>query len=499
MQALRLVSVVLSTAAIFCCAHSHAQTIDRVDVFRDAAVVTWRTQARPGPCPVARSFHAVMPSDVLVFDEADAPPRGGAQGEEVKWFDTGGEARFEAADKALKSARLELELKRAQLELVEEDLALLRANRKVGGTSESLLVEDLELMVDWMHEEAKDRLFRRVELKAEIEDEEKEYNEMREARDAAAPRSVFRWSVDLPAGASGEVWTQVVEWGGQQRWTPADVLSLNSGASPELTWHRRADVLVDLPWGQGEVSMRFHDADYAGLSERPDARPLILDGAVAYGAPRKSYEAAARTDASTWPGVGWTVERGLNPGAMWRKSISLGDVASPVQVRHHAVPAQHAAVNMRLSIPRPSEPVAAAEQALLMVDGRPVGKVWLTERGDSIVMDAGVARDWTVVRAREAALCSKSVLGGKVKHHRAYRITVTNRSAADGDFVLDEPLPVSRTAEIEVIPESLDGGTLDEASGILRWTFALAAGQSRTVQFSYDLSHGKGQVIPGFE
>lgn len=499
MQALRIIAVVWSAPFLLFSASSSAQTVERVDVFRDAAVVTWKTPATPGSCVVARSFHAAIPADVVVYDTQYISSRGSVQSEEDLWFETGGKTRFTEAEQALESARLELDLKRAQLELVEEDLALLRANRKVGGTSESLLVEDLEQMADWVHEKSKDLLFRRVELTTEIADKEELWNKAREARERAAPRSVFLWSVNLPPGATGELRTQVVEWDGQQQWAPSDVLSLKSGTSPKLTWRRRAEAYLDLPWAKGGVPVRFHDANFAGLSERPDAQPLILSERVTYGTPRKDYSAVAPEPSSSWPGVGWTVDQGLNPGSKWHRSIGLGEVELPVKVQHYAVPAQHPGVNMRLSVPRPSEPVAEADRARFMIDGRPVGEVWLTEKGDSIVIDAGVARDWSVEREREAALCSKAMLGGKVKHHRAYRITVTNRSTFPGELILAEPLPVSRNAEIEVVPESLDGGVLDNASGILRWTLRLKAGESRTVQFAYDLSHGKDQVIPGLE
>ena len=65
--------------------------------------------------------------------------------------------------------------------------------------------------------------------------------------------------------------------------------------------------------------------------------------------------------------------------------------------------------------------------------------------------------------------------------------------------MVEEPLPVSRNAQIEVAPEALDGGVFNEASGIVRWTFSLAAGESKTLAFAYDLSHGKDVPAPDFD
>ena len=78
----------------------------------------------------------------------------------------------------LEGIKLDLSLKSAQLDLVEEDLAMLRANRKVGGTAESVLVEDLEEVSDWMHTMFREALYRRVELRGELTllEEEKKGN-----------------------------------------------------------------------------------------------------------------------------------------------------------------------------------------------------------------------------------------------------------------------------------------------------------------------------------
>ena len=108
------------------------------------------------------------------------------------------EEQWNEVQAELEGRRIDHALKVAQLELVEEDLALLRANRKVGGTAESLLVEDLEEMADWMHEALRDLLFRRVELKAEIEKGSAELDALEQASRDLAPRKGFNWWVDTP-------------------------------------------------------------------------------------------------------------------------------------------------------------------------------------------------------------------------------------------------------------------------------------------------------------
>lgn len=494
---IRMVGPVM--AALTLALPAGAQTLHHVDVFQDAVVATWRAEARSGSCAVAHSFHAHSTVDLFVFDGDAAAQRGGLVAEPVDWYPEGGQEQHAALVTAAEAARLEWALKVAQLELTEEDLALLRANRKVGGTAESLLVEDLQEMADWMHEAIRELLFRRVELQAEVAAAAVALAESEAARDAAAPRTVQRWSVNFPdavGSAGGAVWTQVVERAGGQRWRPADVLLLAPGTAPRLEWSQRAEVTVDLPWSGAPVPMRFHDAVYRGLDGSPDARPELLAMDYAVRAKSAAYEGIRQEPFI--PGVSWPVE-GLSPGADWHRNVSLDRQSLPVQVLYFTVPKQSPTVNMRLSLSRPPAPVAAMDQALLRVGDRPAGRVWITERGDSLDVDAGVVRDWTVEREQQAALCSKAVIGGRIKHHRAYRIIVTNRSAVAGEVLIEEPLPVSRNAEIEVSPDALGGGVLDAPTGIVSWRMTLAAGESRAIQFSYDLSHSKDTPAPRFD
>lgn len=479
---------------------TYAQELEQVDVFRDAVVATWTASADNGGGALARSFHSGSPSDAMVFPSSGEGSWGAVQARRSTWPVQPVNAGATAADTDLHNAQLELALKGAQLALVEEDIALLRANRQVSGTSEALLVEDLAEVADWMHGEMKDLLFRRVELNMEVAEQERLVASLEKKAAAEKPRGAFFWEVSGLEVSNEAVRTQVVEWGGGQQWSPQDMLSLSSASgTPQLTWHQRAMVNLDLPSSGKAVPILVHDAAYGGLQQRPDAEPMPM---LAYGRQLKAEGVSAdrsrsRSD-SEWPGTYWTLTE-MEVGPHWDRNVPLGQESLPAIVRHFSVPKQSAVVNMRIAVPRPSMPVAAAEQALLMIDGRPSGKVWLTESGDSLLIDAGVVRDWTIERKRESALCAKSTLGNRVKHHRAFSITVSNRSNSAGEVVIDEPLPISNRAEIEVAPESLGEGTLDEASGIVRWSLELKAGESRTIQFSYDLSHGRDQRIPDLD
>jgi hypothetical protein len=118
--------------------------------------------------------------------------------------------------------------------------------------------------------------------------------------------------------------------------------------------------------------------------------------------------------------------------------------------------------------------------------------------GDSLRVLTGVDERWSVSRSEESALCSRSSLGGRIRHHRAYAIRITNGSDVDGRVRIVEPLPQSRELEIELNPDNLAGGVIDSVNETVFWMVTLKAGESRTLRFSYDVEHDRDQRIPGF-
>ena len=171
-----------------------AQEVEHVVLYRDAAVVTWRAEAKAGEQVLARSFSPIEESFVTVMPDEAGAPLGTAQERESEWPMASGAGAIAARDR-VDGLRLDVALKQAQLDLIEEDLAMLRANRPVGGTSESLLVEDLEDMAEWMHGAFREALYRRVELREELAAPEKStvWPSQPSARPGPAPR-LIGWS-----------------------------------------------------------------------------------------------------------------------------------------------------------------------------------------------------------------------------------------------------------------------------------------------------------------
>ena len=255
------------------------QKVERVVLYRDAAVVTWRTKAESGERVLARSFSPFDPSRVTVMPEEAGAPLGRAQERESEWPMASGAGANAARDR-VDGLRLDVALKQAQLDIIEEDLAMLRANRPVGGTSESLLVEDLEEMAEWMHDAFREALYRRVELREELAALEEEHRAALASLGETQPRTAFDWMVEVPEGVGGDILTQVVETNAVG-WSPADLVDLASDGSPS-TWHRRIEYRLSLPH-TGKADLLFVDERWAPNSSADRTLPNAV---ASYDQPR---------------------------------------------------------------------------------------------------------------------------------------------------------------------------------------------------------------------
>ena len=148
---------------------SHAQELEQVDVFRDAAVVTWSASAEDDNGALARSFHSGSISDAMVFPAAADGMWGALKARIGTWSPDIADATAAALLSDAEDARLELALKRRPAGIGRRRHRLAAGQPQSDRNRRGPVGRRLGRRgPDWMHGEMKDLLFRRVELNMEI-------------------------------------------------------------------------------------------------------------------------------------------------------------------------------------------------------------------------------------------------------------------------------------------------------------------------------------------
>jgi uncharacterized protein (TIGR02231 family) len=138
-------------------------------------------------------------------------------------------------------------------------------------------------------------------------------------------------------------------------------------------------------------------------------------------------------------------------------------------------------------------------QANVFFEGGLVGKTYLNPETvkEEMKISLGISQDLQVDRERITDYTSKKVLGGRVTEEYAFRTTLYNKTNRKVSVVIEDQLPISRNKEIDVTPVSLSNAKVDPLTQKLEWTIDLDAGMSREVDFRFDVSYPKDQVVSG--
>lgn len=476
-------TLALGAILFFTASDAGAQSVERIEVYRDVAVVTWKTNVDAGRMvPVARSF-AEQDGPIVVLTEPADLEVVALDGTRSEWRTDAIQAALADTEEKMAGRTLDLALKTAQLDLVEEDLALLRENRDIGGTAEAILVEDIEEVADWMHGAFREALYRRVELREEVGGLQAELDELeRQAAQHAARRvHVHRLKIASP----GTVWCQTVE--PNAGWSAADAVSFDAGV---VTWAQRVAFHLSAPV-DGTAQVVFVDGLWAELGT-----VTMADASPGYERKTKKLRSnrPLRLDAPRYP-----APQAVNVSGSTRGEVHLTTFRRDAVAKYHSIPAQWEGVMMTLSVAEGESRVLSSPDVALRLEGEVPRNAGLSARADSLHIEAGQVPDWSVQRDVEPGLCNRSTLGNRIQHRRALVMEVSNRSVTAGTVMLVEPLPRNRALEIEVNPDELDGGVLDEQREQLVWTLTLKAGESRTLRFGYDVSHDREVPTPDWD
>ncbi len=116
---------------------------------------------------------------------------------------------------------------------------------------------------------------------------------------------------------------------------------------------------------------------------------------------------------------------------------------------------------------------------------------------DTLEVSMGRYRSLAVKRTKLKSNTKKQIVGSHKLYTATYQIELRNNSGNDIDLVLEDQIPLARRAEIEVEVTKIDGGTLNEHTGLITWDLKLAPHKKKTITFTYTVKYPKEEEITG--
>ncbi|MCA6362209.1 MAG: DUF4139 domain-containing protein [Bacteroidetes bacterium] len=129
--------------------------------------------------------------------------------------------------------------------------------------------------------------------------------------------------------------------------------------------------------------------------------------------------------------------------------------------------------------------------------GTYVGQSYIYTRSTNDTLDLSFGRDQKllVTRNKLKEMNSEKPSGTTKKESYSYEITVKNTRKAAVNVEIIDQIPVSQDAEIIVETQTMTGGVLDPATGLITWKLTIPPGESVKVVLSYSVKYPKNKTL----
>jgi uncharacterized protein (TIGR02231 family) len=131
--------------------------------------------------------------------------------------------------------------------------------------------------------------------------------------------------------------------------------------------------------------------------------------------------------------------------------------------------------------------------------GTYVGKGFIDPAMANDTLDLSLGRDKSLIVKHEMLkdFSKTGSFGGKNQVTKAYEISVTNNKKVAVPVTIEDQIPISQNADIEVEYEELSGGQLDAANGTVTWKQTLQPGETLKKQIRFNVKFPKKKLVTG--
>jgi uncharacterized protein (TIGR02231 family) len=138
-------------------------------------------------------------------------------------------------------------------------------------------------------------------------------------------------------------------------------------------------------------------------------------------------------------------------------------------------------------------------QANIYFEGAFIGETNILDNNVTDSLNISLGRDKKINFKREMIkdFSSKKMIGANIRESKAFRITVRNTKKEAVDLTLEDQLPLSQNADIEILDAEYKGAELNPETGKLTWKLNMKPNETKILEVKYVVKYPKGRTIIG--
>lgn len=539
------------TALMLCIGSTFAQTktqnisseIKKVTIFLEGATVTREARVNLNPGTTQLVFENITTQ----FDPGSIQAGAGNEVTILSVTYRSKEINFE--DKSARQLRLEdsiesldymFQLENINKTSLEEELALITSNKQITGQN-GLNVVQLADALD-LYREQLPKLKKQYlestrkwnEINTELRKKKQELNELLREKQKPFYEILVTVSVNARTTANMELTYYCANAG----WLPKyDIRATDLTSKIELNY--KADVLqnTDEDWSNVQITLSSGNPRMAGsapqllpnyvttYNPQAETRTINTSNSYVYRNSTAQIQAPVQQEmnklsirGSRADGAAFTAGAFNAPVTEYPLSVEFeikslstvktGNQASQVDIndfsldaiyKHTAVPKLDCDAFLLAKVVNWEGLNLLSGDANIYFEGRFVGRSFIDAHTNNDTLNLSLGRDKKVVITRKNVKdkSERVMLSNKKKQTVTWEIDVKNTKTTPIEIVIEDQIPVSNNAEIEILLLEKSEAEYDEKTGKLTWTLTLAPGENKKLSFSFEVKYPKNVNIRG--
>ena len=177
--------------------------------------------------------------------------------------------------------------------------------------------------------------------------------------------------------------------------------------------------------------------------------------------------------------------------------VEIGETAIPADYQYQAVPKLDKEAFLVAQVVDWDKYDLMQANANIFLEGTFTGRTVINpgNPGDTLSLTLGRDKGILIKREKVKDYSKNQSLGSDKKVERKFDISIRNNKKEAIKLVLEDQIPVSQNAEIEVEALDLSGAELDEATGHLKWELNLEPSKEQRIKFGYKMKYPKNASI----
>lgn len=133
----------------------------------------------------------------------------------------------------------------------------------------------------------------------------------------------------------------------------------------------------------------------------------------------------------------------------------------------------------------------------IFYEGSYVGQGFIDMRNTKDTMNISLGRDKKIIvrRERDKELRSVKTIGTNIKETFVYTVSIRNTRKEALNITVLEQLPISNDKDIVIEDTEVDGGTLEETTGEVKWILSVKPNETVKKKIAFTVKYPKGKSI----